>query len=314
MISAPADDEAWDRAVACYDLTPYRITAPGHELRLFRRGRGGLITNAPYLEYGGISASPGELLVEHLPQLQALVGQRGVRSVLLKARQPLLTAADGLVVDTRFVSFELDLSAGADALWDSSLQAKTRNQIRKGERGDFRHAVGDSALLDDFYSVLSECWRDLGTPIHAKRFFAAIAEQFQQRCRFHLLYAQSKPVSAALVLDINGVRHHPFAGTLNAYKPSSVNNLLYWKIIEDACEGNLDRFDMGRSELNSGTYRFKKSWGAVPLPLYYHYLLAPGCSPPDRHSPFMRACTGAWRHLPLRMTTLLGPPLIRNIL
>ena len=117
-----------------------------------------------------------------------------------------------------------------------------------------------------------------------------------------------------MLFNLHGVLHHPFAGTLKAYRPTSINNLMYWNIICDACERGLKRFDMGRSTVGSGTYRYKKSWGATEQALFYHYFLRPGVKPPTLDTSWVQLATAAWKHLPLALTSRLGPSLIRHIL
>lgn len=314
-MSAPADDPAWDRAVgSTYGLRRIEVQAPDGRLRLFRLGRARAIANAPYLEYGGLDidhAVIGDTMRERLFEL--LETERAAY-VLIKSRDPLLSPGPQVEVDQHYVTFDLDLEAGIEALWTDALAAKTRNQIRKAQRQGFRAAFGGAELLDDFYRVIARCWRDLGTPAHDRALFAAISREFCERCRFHVLYNEATPIAAVLLLSIDDTLHHPFAGTINDYKSTSANNLLYWNIISDACDRGLKHFDMGRSGIDSGTYHYKRSWGAAPTGLHYHYLLAPGVVVPELDSRRLRLATTLWRYLPLRPATALGPRLIRYML
>lgn len=314
-MQAPADSPAWDDAVvAAYGLERRTVTTADATLRLFRARHGRAWSNAPYLEYGGADWAPDRPGADTLSELLRLAAGPRTRYVLIKSLQEL--AADNAIlhIDRRYVTFRLDLSAGPEALWRDALNGKTRNQVRKAERQGFAVATGGAELLNDFYRVISQVWRDLGTPVHSPGFFREIVRAFGEACRFHVIYADDLPVAAALLLVINDVVQHPFAGTVAARKPGSVNNLLVWNIIRDACERGLTAFDMGRSATSAGTYRYKRSWGAEPVPLYYHYLLAPGAGPPERDSRLMQICTGAWRYLPLPLANSLGPHLIRYVL
>jgi hypothetical protein len=95
----------------------------------------------------------------------------------------------------------------------------------------------------------------------------------------------------------------------------SPNMLLYWEAISHASRAGLRTFCFGRSTVDSGPYRFKKQWGALPTPLTWEYLLAPGAKPPGLRpdNPKFRAAVGTWKKLPVGLTKLLGPPIVRHI-
>jgi hypothetical protein len=70
-----------------------------------------------------------------------------------------------------------------------------------------------------------------------------------------------------------------------------------------------------RSTPGEGTYQFKKQWGAVPRELVWEYWTAPGKPLPDwnpRNPTYARAIQ-VWQRLPVKVATLLGPAVVRNI-
>lgn len=311
----PADLPAWDEAVvAAHGLRRHEISTGTLAVRLFQAGQRRALANAPYLEYGGLQCADAALSTDDLEALTALLHRTGAPSLLLKSDRQLAPASARMALDTTYVSFALDLRPGADLLWRDALRTKTRNQVRKAERGDFTAHEGHAELLPEFHAVISECWRDLGTPTHGLDFYAAIARAFGSACRFHIVRDGDRPIAAALLLEVGDTLHHPFAGTLRRYRSASVNNLLYWGIIRAACERGLATFDMGRSAPDAGTYRFKRSWGAIPNALFYHYLLRAGTAPPALDTPVVRLATRAWQRCPLWLSRRLGPSLIRYIL
>ena len=60
---------------------------------------------------------------------------------------------------------------------------------------------------------------------------------------------------------------------------------------------------------------FKKNWGAVPVPLAYHYLLAEGQALPELKpdNPKFAKVIAAWQRLPVPVATLAGPRIVRWI-
>jgi hypothetical protein len=65
---------------------------------------------------------------------------------------------------------------------------------------------------------------------------------------------------------------------------------MYWHMLEQACLAGAKVFRFGRSTPDSGTYHFKKQWGAEPVKLYWYLLPAnpdvvPDISPPKESTP-----------------------------
>src|SRR5207302_1810373 len=97
------------------------------------------------------------------------------------------------------VHMRLNLPGDTCGLW-KDLDAKVRNQVRKGEKNGLTVSWGGSESLGDFYTVFSRNMRDLGTPVYGRRLFAAILEQFPDRAEFCTVRAGKEPVAAALLL------------------------------------------------------------------------------------------------------------------
>jgi hypothetical protein len=85
---------------------------------------------------------------------------------------------------------------------------------------------------------------------------------------------------------------------------------MYWETIRAACAERFERFDFGRSSRDSGTYRFKRQWGAVDSPLYWYTVPIGRGQVPPRSNGVSRtaAClAGLWQFLPLTVTRHVGP-------
>ena len=93
------------------------------------------------------------------------------------------------------------------------------------------------------------------------------------------------------------------------------NMLLYWETIRHACAAGFSRFDFGRSTPGGSTYRFKEQWGAHPVPLYWYHWSYDGRPVPDvspENSKYELAFK-MWKKLPLPLTRLIGPSIVRKI-
>jgi hypothetical protein len=101
----------------------------------------------------------------------------------------------------------------------------------------------------------------------------------------------------------------PWASSLREYFSKCPNNLLYWETIKRASERGCKQFDFGRSSVDSGTYHFKRQWGAKPLQIYWQTLtftVEAQISSPADNSKFQLALE-VWKRLPVAVTTLIGP-------
>ncbi len=128
-------------------------------------------------------------------------------------------------------------------------------------------------MLNDFYAVFAHNMRDLGTPVYAKQFFRLILEAWPEQTHIVVLQLGNKPVAAALLLGDRDMMEIPWASTLQSANTMNMNMLLYREVLGLCIRHGYRFFDFGRSSKDSGTYRFKKQWGAEPLQHYWHYWL-----------------------------------------
>ncbi len=264
------------------------------------------LTSMPFLDYGGICADDvgtAELLLKYVLDLKRTTGAQ-----YLELRQARSAAASGDVSRHDKVSMILDLSGGEETLW-RNLPAKVRNQVRKAERSGLTTCTGGIELLDAFYDVFVVNMRDLGSPVHSQSFFAQMCVAFGPHLRVMLVQDGTKTVGGLIALFYRDTMLVPWASSLRAHFSKCPNNLLYWNAIQTACARGCTRFDFGRSSVGSGTYEFKRQWGAEPAPLGWSLFgengrLGARISPNDVK---FRPLREIWRRLPLSLTKLLGP-------
>jgi FemAB-related protein (PEP-CTERM system-associated) len=200
-------------------------------------------------------------------------------------------------------------------LW-KEIGAKVRNLVRKAEKSDLTVREGDPARdLDGFYDVFAENMRELGTPVYAKRFFREVFREFPDSLRLTVVEAGSRLVASGICIRDGGFTEIHWAASSRDYLRYSPNMALYWEAISHAADQGLTEFCFGRSTEDSGPYRFKKQWGAQPTRLRWEYLLPEGGGMPGLNpdNPKFRLATRVWQKLPLPVTRLLGPPIVRHL-
>jgi hypothetical protein len=122
-------------------------------------------------------------------------------------------------------------------------------------------------------------------------------------------------VAAAFLIGYGGRLEIPWASTIRDVNHLSINMLLYWEVLKYAIQHQYRIFDFGRSSRDSGTYFFKRQWGAHPQPLYWHYWLRgdrklPALNP---QNPKYALAINIWKHLPLFIANRLGPSVVKYL-
>lgn len=266
---------------------------------------GTFMTSMPFFNYGGAVADDEDTAVALMERARELAQQQNCSYLELRDAQP---HGGAWRVRTDKVSMVLQLPADAAAL-SKQLGAKLRSQVKRSEREQPSVRVGGSELLDAFYAVFCRTMRDLGTPVYPRRFFAALLKRFPDQCLILVVGRSGEPAAAGFLIIANGRAEIPWAACRDDAKAAGFNMKLYWEVLMAVVERGCRQFDFGRSTVDSGTYRFKKQWGAEPLQLYWHRWerRSSADSGGAGEGRLMRYATSVWQRLPLAVANRLGP-------
>lgn len=201
-----------------------------------------------------------------------------------------------------------------DAYW-KGLDAKVRNQVRKAEKSGVTVRWGREDRLDEFYDVFCVNMRDLGSPTHAKAFFAAVLRHFPG-ASIGTAHREGKCIGGLFRILWKDELVIPWASTLRDERAYCPNNLLYWEAIRYAFAQGCRLVDFGRSTRDEGTWRFKKQWQAREGSLYRYQF--------DDKGHFREQSwhvtqgklgwtRNVWAKLPLAVANSLGPMLRGSI-
>ncbi|MEZ5591623.1 MAG: GNAT family N-acetyltransferase [Gammaproteobacteria bacterium] len=208
----------------------------------------------------------------------------------------------------------LKLQNDSEALMNA-FKAKLRNQIRKPLKEGLIVKIGKLELLDDFYNVFAENMRDLGSPVHSRNFIQNILVEFSKTTNIFVVYGEGTPLAGSVTIGFKDTLYNPWASSLRRYSHLAPNMLLYWSMLEFACQNGYQRFDFGRSTPGEGTYKFKEQWGAKPEPLYWYRF----SRKPQEHQKNiiekdkMATAIKYWKKLPVPLTKIIGPPIRKYI-
>lgn len=299
-----ADRSAWDEFVLNHpDATPYHLFAwklavenaykhKGYYLLAEEDGklRGVLplihmklpflqnqLVSLPFCDLAGPLAddpiAENRLLVE-ATQLGSKFGCKNIEiRTRIKQKYSVLTEPAAVNSAVNKVSMLLSLPSTPEKLWNG-FKSKLRSQVRKAEKNGLSFRFGKGTKdLDAFYRVFSKNMHELGSPVHAKKFIAAVLANFQKHCRMGLVFKEDLPLGCGIILFYGKTISIPWASTLREFNRLSPNMLLYWNFLHFAADNGFTLFDFGRSTPEEGTYKFKAQWGAAPVPLSWRNLL-----------------------------------------
>ena len=124
-----------------------------------------------------------------------------------------------------------------------------------------------------------------------------------------------RPVAAAFLLGYKDTLEIPWASTIKDVNHLSVNMLLYWEVLKFAVDNQYQYFDFGRSSKDSGTFRFKQQWGAIPKQCYWHYWLKNNAEMPslNPNNPKYKLVISLWKKLPVSVTKYIGPNIVKSL-
>lgn len=272
---------------------------------------GSIGCSMPFVNYGGPVAANAAAEAALMREAVRVADDWRVSYLELRSRRYL---GDAHPSADHKVSMTIDLNPDPDVLW-AGFKTGHRQDIRRAYKNGLTAKVGGLDLLDDFYAILSTSWRDLGTPIYRKSYFASIIAAFPGAVRVLVVYAGDKPVATAFDGVHAGTVEGMWLGMLNEHRKDGVGYVIYWELIKNACENGYRSFHLGRSTAQSGGETFKKKWNAQGLQLHWHYILRARRDLPQLNvqNPKYQAAINAWRRLPLPVTQAIGPFVARCI-
>lgn len=317
----PDHDLRWLRVLEqSMDHRPYLIEAvlqgrtvgllPLAFVQSFLFGR--FLVSLPYLNSGGVQTQNAEVASRLAGAAAKLADELDCRFLELRHEVP-IDAACLTETMTSKVHMRLSLPATVQELREG-LKSKVRSQVKKSESQGFSVQWGREELLPDFYDLFARRMRDLGTPVYGRRLFQSILQEFSSEAEICCIRDGKTPAAAALLIHGAGLTEVPSASALSKYNPLNVNMFMYWQLLTRAVERGQQSFDFGRATREGNTFSFKKQWGAEPTPAVWQYYVRKGtCGDMRPSGKKTQTLIRIWQHLPLWLTRLIGPTIVRGI-
>ena len=276
--------------------------------RLFGR----YLVSLPFVTYGGILADNAE--VASALAARAAVEAQARNADHVELRHTVALPDVRLAERLDKVSMMLRLPDSEQVL-SKQLGAKLRSQIKRGEREKLELVWGGAELIPDFYRVFAPAMHALGTPVYPRRFFEVVYDTLRNVSEILVVRKHGTPHAVAFLVNHGKTMEVPWAVASPEAKHGSINMKMYWELLIRSIQSGAQAFDFGRSTVDSGTYRFKAQWGALPHQLHWHYWLPAGAPMPtlNHSNPKYARAAETWRRMPLWLANLMGPLIIRRL-
>jgi serine/alanine adding enzyme len=286
---------------------------------------GNSLVSLPFFDFGGMvcdDESAEAALLDEARRIGIRVGAKHIeirhRSLPMEnpSEPKAVDGAPNSIIRSHKVRMVLQLPESSQELM-KSFKSKLRSQITKAMREGLRLKIGGEDLLDDFYRVFAKNMRDLGSPVHSEGFIAAFLHGLPEQARVFAVVKDNRTLAASIAFAFKDTVMNPWASSLRAFSRLNPNMLLYWGMLEYACDNGFRIFDFGRSTPGEGTYRFKEQWGAKPVTSPWQLIAFNGRAPEGHggisESKAFRFAGEVWQRLPVGLTRVVGPHIRKYI-
>ncbi len=211
-------------------------------------------------------------------------------------------------------TFIMPLDGSEDDIMGRS-DTDNRNLIRKSYKNDFFTISYDKERLSDFYRIYSRRQKQLGSPAFSIDFLKKIMQKLPDNTLLITVIDREKKAVAGgmFIFCYEGTMFYQWGASLVEYNSKHINNYMYWEGMKYGISNGFKYFDFGRSPVNSGTYKFKKQWGAEEVPLQYCLFGKGRHSIPEERRKF-QAASEIWKRLPGFITDGAGKVIIKYLM
>ncbi len=315
----------WGRVIErVWQHQPHHLVAETNEevngvLPLFHvksRLFGSMLVSSPNAVYGGVVGDQTEVRQALIAEAKRLAGQLQVD--YLELRDAFETSSSSTDRDLQrkdlYFTFAHPLTTDEEALM-KTFPRDIRTMIRKGAKNGLTAQLGREELLDEFYEVYATSLRNLGTPVFPKRLFAEFLREFPHHSDILTIRQGDKVAGSVLSFYFRDTVMPYYAGAYAEFYRAGINNFMYWELMRSAAARGYTRFDFGRSKIGTGAYDFKRGWGMEATALPYQFYLVRAQEMPNLNptNPKFELMIKLWKQLPLGVTKMVGPMIVKNL-
>jgi len=271
---------------------------------------GNSLSSSPFCVYGGVAAQSEEAAAAL--EAAAIELARELKVDYLELRNRTSRHADWPGKRDLYVTFRKEIDADNEKNM-LAIPRKQRAMVRKGIDAGLIGEIDPN--VSRFYDAYSESVHNLGTPVFARRYFEILREVFGDDCEILTITQNGRLVASVMSFYFRDEVLPYYGGGTALAREVKGNDFMYWELMRRSAERGVRVFDYGRSKRDTGSYSFKKNWGFEPEPLHYEYVLVKASRVPDVNplNPKYQRFINIWKRLPLGVTRVIGPHLVKNL-
>ena len=276
---------------------------------------GSMLVSTPNAVYGGVIAGDIETQTALIDEAKNLAAKLKVDYLELRDAAATDESDDqDLQRKDLYFTFVHPITTDEEAMM-KSFPRDVRTMIRKGAKNDLTSQVGREELLDEFYDVYATSVKNLGTPVFPKKLFAEFLREFPHASDILLIRQGNKVAGGVLSFYFRDTVLPYYGGAYGEFYRAGINNFMYWELMRHAAAKGLTRFDFGRSKTGTGAYEFKRGWGMEVRALPYQFYLVRAKEMPNLNptNPKFELMINLWKRLPLGVTKVIGPMIVKNL-
>ena len=204
----------------------------------------------------------------------------------------------------------INLPATSEDLFKSFSRNK-RKTIYKSQKRDLEAKW--SKELSNFYGIYYVNMHNLGSPVHSKKFFESILNEFPDSAKVLTVYYKDTPVYSAFYQEYRDTIINSWSSAVEDYRAYFPTDFGIWYALKYACNKGLKYYDLGRSQPNSANLEFKRRWGAEIIDLNYRYYFNKVDNTGlESDSSKRNMFENIWRMIPLPLANKIGPLIRRH--
>ena len=241
----------------------------------FARFPVGLVVAAWYRCHSRITVPP---LVEGSEQLAGLLSylrknltREKWGYIEIRPTDSMVTGDASFEKSKSFFFHRLDLRPSLDEIFRNFHRDCVRKKIQRAAREGLVYEEGRSVgLLSTFYQLLVMTRRRHGLPAQPVAWFQNLIACLGERVKIRVASKNGQPVASILTIRYKGALVYKYGCADQRFNNLGGTQLLFWRSIQEAKEGRLSEFDLGRSDCdNPGLVTFKDRRGATRTELVY---------------------------------------------
>ena len=269
------------------------------------------LLSVPFGVYGGVCVHNVEAERVLLNAAKDLAMDRGVQNVEFRHER---LCSESFPSKDLYFTFRRPLLGSVDENL-KAIPRKQRRMIRQGEKHGLTAEFGGLEFLNEFYAIYTHSLKNLGTPAFPLSYFHNLLSEFGKACRILGVRKDGHMVAAVMTFFFKDQVLPYYGGAFGDSLKYAVYDFMYWELMRYAVEAGYKIFDFGRSKEGTGAFDFKRHWGFEPEPLPYQFYLPRGGAIPNVNpsNPKLKWAIEIWKKMPLQLTQMIGPFLVRYV-